>query len=234
MVYYIHENIIKDTLYNKKKEKIINNINESYTQLKNIFSKMSHVSLSIIKPSNVYRFIDNDDSNFYTINNLLNKLYKYINIIDNRFSNDSDLMKLKKDILNYLDEISRSTNIFSNNDIKIITNAMNDIISEYNNNSVTRNKAIKSIFSNYNGPEDPNKIKFICVKILGNKNNQLFRVVPKNLSKDLRTACVNVMQDMADKLYNKIKDNINTKYINCNVWDSDDESELLVGCIIHN
>ena len=237
MIYYIHENIIKDALYNRKKEKLINNINEAYKQLKDIFSKMNRVNLAISMPSNKYIFSDANDPNYYIINNLLTKLHNYMKIINDKYSNDSDLLKLKQAIVTYLDKIAKSLhNYFSNNDIKIISNAMKEIVSEYNNNPTLRNKTIKSISSSYDGPEDPNKIKFICIKTSdSDNNNQLFRVLPKSLSKEFKSSCINVMSDMADMLYNKIKNNIsNAKYINCDVWDSDEDDDFVVGCIMHD
>lgn len=122
-----------------------------------------------------------------------------------------------------------STTPFSSGETKMISDAMKEIVEKYN--GPLREKAIKSIESSYN-ENGFRFIKFICTKASeSNKFNQLFRVVPYYASWEYKSACINIMQDMAHDLYNKIKNNI--KNINCDVWDSEDETELLVGCIRH-
>ena len=164
MIYYIHENIIKDALYNKKKDKLINKINEAYKQLKDIFTKMKQVSLILETSSNRYKFTDTNDSNYHIINNLLTKIYNYIDEIDKKYKNDSDLLKLKKNVLDYLSSISRRSNAndkFSSSEIKMISDAMKDIVEKYNGQK--KKKAIKNIESSYDGDEF-RFIKFICMK----------------------------------------------------------------------
>ena len=186
MIYYIHENIIKDALYNRKKEQLKSKLNDLFNQFKSLISKSK---VKHLRPDgNKYKWDERDVNPYggpdhqriFDTNVTIKKIYQCFDAIDKKFKNDSELNNIKKQILSYFEKIAKESarHYFSDEDLKTINQEIKKLIEEYNSGKLQTYIDQKISHSEV---ESLKPFKLICQLIEKNDSYLAYRVIPKSV-----------------------------------------------------